>query len=739
MYLTTRKLFLFLFLLPLLGIAQSPDREVLVFVPDMDRYRFHHDFENWEEDFPVKFHFEHKGEITYIEPIAGFNPDDDQLFLHYFIDSKFHQAGDEVWLTIEERTKSITLPLGNETVFIMVNDLDMFPHLTDVLSLDQVRKLLKPRVSKLNGQIEITEALDGKLPETITAYLPFMDWEDAKQEFSTIGDASIDWRRLNFEFKLETLFSTFAFVELQSRYYPVFVSPYSDHEINWVAEENSDFLRIQMGREWERERASKQNFFNDRYPHGLSQTDYEQLVEAFMGDRTNRVDTLIAWSRGIEEMFGHRHGEADELLMHLNQIGNYSPYDVYQDVLMDRRHEVERYTRNDRDDVGEGLMGGIFVSLLIFLTAAFMRYRGSKLVTLQRLTAIEMMLHAFIWSSMGIYVLMHYRAGAMVIESPAVWFMFIAPIAGFYLNILYLIPNLLMKRRWFLYILSVASLVGGFFMVALVATNSPLSGMNLVNIEGDWMWLFSDSGYSYRDVEEAIIALQMGLVPIGLVYGLSRYLLLNRLPVLKRQKEALNAELHTLKHQISPHFFFNSLNTVYSFALSEDSPQTADAITRLSDLMRFAIYHGDKDKVALGTELEYLADYIELQRLRLNPAKHDLQYHVTGDPAQLKIAPLLLITLIENAFKHGISMSHSSYISIDLFIQEHGLILTVENSVHPDQQFEGVPVATKTEVVGGVGLVNTQQRLDLLYKGNYDWQIDAQADQYFTRLCLDLD
>ncbi|MEL7532889.1 MAG: histidine kinase [Bacteroidota bacterium] len=739
MYLTTRNLFLCLFLLPLLGIAQSPDREVLIFAPDMDRYRFHRDFTNWEEDAPIRLHFEYDGQVYYPEPIGGFDPEHNNNLLHFIIDSKYRQSEERVWLTVEGKTESFLLPQGDETAFLALNDPELFPYLTEVLSLNEVQKMLKPRVAELDGIIEITEALEGKFPEQIHAYLPFVNWEDAAQKFSAESEPSIDWRKLRFVFKMKTLFSTFAFVELRDRYYPVLVTPYGDHEINWAMDEGSEHLRIMMGREWERDRASGQNFFNRRYPHGLDKQAYEKLVGAFMTDRSNRVDTLIAWSRSIEEMFGHRHGEADELLMHINQIGNYSHHDVYEEVLMERYHQQRRRASRGRDNAGEMLLLGMFLSLIVFLIGAFMRYRGSKWITLQRLTALEMTTHAFIWCTMGAYVLIGHRAGAMVVESPAVWILYMTPIATFYLNILYLIPNFLMKRRWIVYLLSVAGIVGGFFLVGFTFFSGPLEGMNLVNIGDDWFWLFSEDGFSGHDVDDAIIGLQMGLIPIALVYGLARHLLLNRLPILQRQKEALNAELHTLKHQISPHFFFNSLNTVYSFALSEDSPQTAEAITRLSDLMRFAIYHGDQDKIALNTELEYLADYIELQRLRLNPVKHDLQYHVTGDPAQLKIAPLLLITLIENAFKHGISMSHNSYINIDLFIQENGLILSVENSVHPEQQFEGVPVATKAEVVGGVGLVNTQQRLDLLYKGRYDWQIDAQADHYFTRLCLDLD
>ncbi|MEL6653949.1 MAG: histidine kinase, partial [Bacteroidota bacterium] len=582
------------------------------------------------------------------------------------------------------------------------------------------------------------EDLQGSIPEKIYVHKPFGERGLDQEEFVAYSEPSLDWRKLSFQFDLDAEFSSVAFIQLQGHFYPVVIYPYGEREIDWVAEPGHDQLRMQLARDWERDRANGQNFFNRRYPYGLDAVQYRNLVNAFVGDRQSRADTLIAWSRGIEEMFGTQYGQMDEFLMMINQIGNTSRLDIYSDVFMDRLHRTNYRARADRNTVGELMLVGILASLLLFVIAAVMRLRGSRLITAQRLTALEMTLHSFIWINMGVFILTHFQGGAMIIASPATWMMYCLPIATFYINILYLIPNLLMKRRWLLYLGSVAGLVAAFFMISLIAQSTFLGSLNLVSLDEQWDWIYTRDGLTYSGASESMLALQFALIPIALIYGLVRHLLLNRLPGLQRQKEALNAELNTLKHQISPHFFFNSLNTVYSFALSEESPQTADAITRLSDLMRFAIYQGDQDTIPLSTELEYLADYIELQRLRLNPVKHDLQYHVTGDPAQLKIAPLLLITLIENAFKHGISMTHESYINVDLFIQEKGLILTVENSVHPEVQLEG-GLKTQTKVMGGVGLVNTQQRLDLLYKGRYDWQIDAQPDHYFTRLCLDLD
>ncbi|MEO0790790.1 MAG: hypothetical protein AAFY36_19150, partial [Bacteroidota bacterium] len=545
MYLSKLNLLLLLLLLlalPSYLLADGPNREVILFLPDFDHYWQQH-----ERELPIQLSYEIDGESYVLDPIGS--EGDQQYVLHYFIP----ELQDQTWvqLTLEGETESFLLPEGDERAFLVLNERKLFPHSVEVFSLHEVQKMLEPRMFELDGQIQINEDLQGAIPEKIYVHKPFGELGKDQEEFVAYSEPSLDWRKLSFVFDLEAEFNSIAFVELQGRFYPVVIHPYGEREIDWVAEPGHEKLRMQMAREWERDRPTGQNFFNQRYPYGLEAAEYRNLVNAFVGDRKHRADTLIAWSRGIEEIFGNQYGQTDEFLMMINQIGNTSRLDIYGDVFMSRLHRLNHDARSDRDTIGEILLVGTFLSLLLFVIAAIMRLRGSRLITAQRLTALEMALHSFIWINMGIFVLSHFRAGSMIIESPAHWIMYCLPIATFYINILYLIPNLLMKRRWLWYLMGVGGLLVAFFFISLIAGHSFLDNLNLVSINGQWDWIYTSGGLTYSGASESMLGLQLALIPIALVYGLVRHLLLNRLPGLQRQKEALNAELNTLKHQIS--------------------------------------------------------------------------------------------------------------------------------------------------------------------------------------------
>ena len=186
----------------------------------------------------------------------------------------------------------------------------------------------------------------------------------------------------------------------------------------------------------------------------------------------------------------------------------------------------------------------------------------------------------------------------------------------------------------------------------------------------------------------------------------------------------LNAEVNFLKSQINPHFLFNTLNGIYSLAHNR-SAQTETAILKLSDLMRYVLYESGTDKVELTKDIQYLTNYIDLQRLRLS-SKVTIHYEVRGD---LKgyIAPLLLITFIENAFKHGISYTHSSFIQIAIAVFEETLTLFVEN-----------PVVENDSFAGRVGLKNVTRRLELLYPGKHFLNIVNNGRLHVVNLKLNL-
>jgi two-component system LytT family sensor kinase len=193
------------------------------------------------------------------------------------------------------------------------------------------------------------------------------------------------------------------------------------------------------------------------------------------------------------------------------------------------------------------------------------------------------------------------------------------------------------------------------------------------------------------------------------------------------ENERLNAELNFLKLQINPHFLFNTLNSIYSQAHFR-SEQTEHSILKFSRIMRYVLYDSAADKIPLSQDLEYISNYIDLQKLRLSK-NITIAYDVTGPVNGLSIAPLLLITFIENAFKHGISYTAPSEIKIAIAVTGNELSLTVGNAI----------TRSSRETAGGVGLINARRRLDVLYPGRHLLDVVENAHLYIVNLKIELD
>lgn len=187
------------------------------------------------------------------------------------------------------------------------------------------------------------------------------------------------------------------------------------------------------------------------------------------------------------------------------------------------------------------------------------------------------------------------------------------------------------------------------------------------------------------------------------------------------ETEKANAELSYLKAQINPHFLFNTLNSIYSLAILKNE-KTADAVVKLSDMMRYVLNDSNANFVVLETELNYISNYIELQRMRLT-SNVILTYVCEGSVIDKKIAPLVLIPFIENAFKHGVNSEENSAIDIHISISETELKLQVKNNC--------VSTNNNTLNKSGLGIENTRQRLNLLYPQNYTLNI-IEKDSMFT-------
>jgi two-component system LytT family sensor kinase len=194
------------------------------------------------------------------------------------------------------------------------------------------------------------------------------------------------------------------------------------------------------------------------------------------------------------------------------------------------------------------------------------------------------------------------------------------------------------------------------------------------------------------------------------------------------------ANLDFLRSQINPHFLFNALNTIYSLSLQEKAQGTSEPVEKLGDMMRFMLLENTQDKISLTREIEYLENYIGLQRLRTdtNPQIQihvDIQHEV--DPS-LQIAPMLLIPFVENAFKHGISLRHSSHLKISLEIKEHSMYFDVNNSKHVKTDND------PEEHKNGIGLVNVRQRLEHVYPRKHELLVRETSKEFFVHLKIEL-
>jgi len=280
-------------------------------------------------------------------------------------------------------------------------------------------------------------------------------------------------------------------------------------------------------------------------------------------------------------------------------------------------------------------------------------------------------------------------------------------ISFYYLNYYKLIPVLYLKKRTATYILSI---IGLFFIIRLLS------------------FLIFNSFTNHQDraseMGNPLVMLSPLLFTIVLFVSLGMRLTSEwkraEEEMIKIEKEKLNVELSYLKAQVNPHFLFNSLNSIYSLAIIQ-SNKTADAIMKLSKLMRYVIYEANAPMVLLEMELSYIQSFIELHQLRLTENNH-IEFQIIGDPNKLMIAPLILIPFVENAIKHGTSTIEQTLIRIKVSLLKSDLYFSVVNTK--------VNVISKNKEPGGIGIENTRKRLEMIYKKNQKFSIIENDDSF---------
>jgi len=279
-------------------------------------------------------------------------------------------------------------------------------------------------------------------------------------------------------------------------------------------------------------------------------------------------------------------------------------------------------------------------------------------------------------------------------------------IALFYINYLYAVPMLLLNNKRLLFFLP-------NILTALIS--------NLVlSLLHNQLRPQMHHGASHEPPINAVITLLLfgAIIPTGIR-------LYQRLQL--TEKKRVEMELSYLKSRLNPHFLFNTLNSVYALAVRK-SDHAPDAIARLAAIMRYVITESEAKEVLLAKELNYIRDFISLQRLRLTE-KTNIDFRVEGITAGKMIVPLLLISFVENAFKYGVSTEQESAISIHIDIRGDDLNMNVVNAVFrkPDKA-EGE----------GLGLGSARQLLDYFYKSKSRLTIEETDNHYMVNLNLNL-
>lgn len=294
----------------------------------------------------------------------------------------------------------------------------------------------------------------------------------------------------------------------------------------------------------------------------------------------------------------------------------------------------------------------------------------------------------------------------------------------FYLNYYYLIPKFFHSKEYVIYSVSLVlcfALVAG---VPLLVKGKPPIFLN----EGQVLPPPPpDHRGPPRDGPPLIHAMERNVLRFVMVISIALLLRISD-RLRKTERDKLDAELSYLKAQINPHFLFNTLNSIYSLAITR-SQHTPDAVLKLSSMMRYVTTEAHNDKVPLQKEIDYVTNYIDLQRIRLGQTV-SIDYSVKGECSGKEIAPLVMIPYVENAFKYGVNPEEECYIHIQITVEKSRLTMFVKNKI--------VRIDYSDEYKSGHGMENAAQRLKMGYPGKHTLNSGRFDKEYLVNLEIDL-
>lgn len=335
----------------------------------------------------------------------------------------------------------------------------------------------------------------------------------------------------------------------------------------------------------------------------------------------------------------------------------------------------------------------------------------------------QLTLHLLFWCGVLLFFTYFFGAGSKNYQDTLLYSLFLMPItiATTYVSIYKLIPDYLITKRYFLF--------GLYSLYTLVIS----SYLIMVSIFFSLIYL---AEFEFRDmnpITKNILLVTTAVYLVIFIVSAFKLLKLNvkqtektkvlETKFLETQLKLKEQELNYLKMQIHPHFLFNTLNTIYGFALKK-ADETPEMILKLSNLLDYLLYQADKPFVSLREEIDHIKDYIALEKMRF----HDtLQVSISEENVTelQQVAPMLFIPFVENSFKHGHIKNGILKIFISITVEEGNVIFKIENSS-----------VDKCPTDDGIGLTNIRKRLELVYKKSYHLKFKQKTGSFIVNLSI---
>ncbi len=298
----------------------------------------------------------------------------------------------------------------------------------------------------------------------------------------------------------------------------------------------------------------------------------------------------------------------------------------------------------------------------------------------------------------------------------------------FFGNVFFLIPRYLSKRKftpYFIYLF----LALGAITLSEIGIESWLE--SVYNLPNNLASLYPEAMTHKRDIGIPTVIVNIFILGLSFVYRFGRDWMRYETDKRHLVQEKLGAELKFLRSQINPHFLFNTLNNIYGIAQRNSDQETAGAIEKLSDLLRFMINDSNADLIPLEKEVTYLQSLIEIQQLRTGDGEVVVNFKREGDLSKILIPPMILIPFVENAFKYGVNVDETSLIVIELSAEGNELTFNVKNKkVKAYDSMEIEP--------SGIGISNVKSRLNLTYPDKHRIEIKDGRENFEVNLMLEL-